>query len=121
MTTFVSIILLAFCILQIILFFKVWRMTNNVKKIKNKICGEDFPAEDLFEKPDSVKYAFYDNIKKIDKLIYIGEKEAAKRMLLSMKFDLEKSCRNADKFYAKKVQPLSEPFFKKIEEYLEKL
>lgn len=34
MTTFISIILLVFCILQIILFFKVWRMTNNVKKSK---------------------------------------------------------------------------------------
>ena len=116
-----AIVFLVFGILQIILFFKVWGMTNDVKKIKNELCGDDFPAEDLFEKPDSVKYAFYANIRKIDKLIYLGEKETAKHMLLSMKYDLEKCCSNADKFYAKKIQPLSEPLFKKIEELLAKL
>ena len=51
----------------------------------------------------------------------MGEKDVARRMLLSMKYDLEKCCSNADKFYAKKVQPLSEPLFKKIDEMLAKL
>lgn len=32
---FVSIIIIIFGILQIILFFKVWGMTNDVKKVKN--------------------------------------------------------------------------------------
>lgn len=32
---FTSIIIIAFGILQIILFFKVWGMTNDVRKIKN--------------------------------------------------------------------------------------
>ena len=121
METFMAIVFLVFGILQIILIFKVWGMTNNVKKIKNKLCGNDFPAEDLFERPDSVRDAFYANTRKIDKLIYLGEKDVARRMLLSMKYDLEKCCSNADKFYAKKVQPLSEPLFKKIDEMLAKL
>lgn len=37
---FLSIILMIFGILQIILFFKVWRMTNNVNKILRKM---EFP------------------------------------------------------------------------------
>ena len=121
METFMAIVFLVFGILQIILFFKVWGMTNNVKKIKEAFLEKDFPAEYLLVKPDLVKDAFYANIRKIDKLIYLGEKDVARRMLLSMKYDLEKCCSNADKFYAKKVQPLSEPLFKKIDEMLAKL
>ena len=121
METFMAIVFLVFGILQIILFFKIWGMTNNVKKIKEAFLEKDFPAEYLLVKPDLVKDAFYANIRKIDKLIYLGEKDVARRMLLSMKYDLEKCCSNADKFYAKKVQPLSEPLFKKIEELLAKL
>lgn len=121
METFMTIVFLVFGILQIILFFKIWGMTNNVKKIKEAFLEKDFPAEYLLVKPDLVKDAFYANIRKIDKLIYLGEKDVARRMLLSMKYDLEKCCSNADKFYAKKVQPLSEPLFKKIDEMLAKL
>lgn len=36
-TLFVSIVIITFGILQIILFFKIWGMTNNVKKIANKL------------------------------------------------------------------------------------
>ena len=121
METFMAIVFLVFGILQIILFFKIWGMTNNVKKIKEAFLEKDFPAEYLLVKPDLVKDAFYANIRKIDKLIYLGEKDVARRMLLSMKYDFEKCCSNADKFYAKKVQPLSEPLFKKIDEMLAKL
>lgn len=35
MFTFVGIIIIVFGILQIILFFKVWGMTNNVNEMKN--------------------------------------------------------------------------------------
>lgn len=37
MIEFLSFVMLVFGILEIILFFKLWRMTNDVKKIKNKI------------------------------------------------------------------------------------
>ena len=113
METFMAIVFLVFGILQIILFFKIWGMTNNVKKIKEAFLEKDFPAEYLLVKPDLVKDAFYANIRKIDKLIYLEDKEAARRMLLSMKYDLE-SCRNsADKYVEKEVLELSEPLFKK--------
>lgn len=36
-TLFVSIVIIVFGILQIILFFKVWGMTNDIKEIKNLI------------------------------------------------------------------------------------
>lgn len=37
MFTFVGIIVIVFGILQIILFFKLWEMTNDVKKIRKAI------------------------------------------------------------------------------------
>ncbi len=39
---FTGIVIIAFGILQIILFFKVWGMTNNVKRIWKKINNKDF-------------------------------------------------------------------------------
>lgn len=37
---FVSLIIIAFGILQIVLFFKIWGMTNNIKRIWKKIDHE---------------------------------------------------------------------------------
>ena len=39
METFMAIVFLVFGILQIILFFKIWGMTNNVKKLKMSFMG----------------------------------------------------------------------------------
>lgn len=39
--TFTAIIMIVFGILQIILFFKVWGMTNNVSKIKKELNKDD--------------------------------------------------------------------------------
>lgn len=44
MIDFLTIVLLAFGVLQIILFFKVWGMTNDVNKIQQKL--EIQPKED---------------------------------------------------------------------------
>ena len=41
MYEFVSIIIIIFGVLQIILFFKVWAMTNNVKNILNVLNSKD--------------------------------------------------------------------------------
>ncbi|MGP1544907.1 MAG: hypothetical protein ACTTI1_01045 [Prevotella intermedia] len=40
METFVSLIIIVFGILQIILFFKMWEMTNNVKKLVKHFCDK---------------------------------------------------------------------------------
>ena len=42
---FTGIVMIAFGILQIILFFKVWGMTNDVKKIWKKIDNKDFLSD----------------------------------------------------------------------------
>lgn len=39
-----SIIMIVFGVLQIILFFKVWGMTNNTKKIKNTVLANGYPS-----------------------------------------------------------------------------
>ena len=38
-TLFVSIVIIVFGVLQIILFFKLWGMTSNVKRIKDNIIN----------------------------------------------------------------------------------
>lgn len=42
---FTGIVMIAFGILQIILFFKIWCMTNNVKRIWRKIDNKDFLSD----------------------------------------------------------------------------
>jgi len=41
MIDFLTIILLIFGLLQIILFFKVWGMTNDIKEIRNKYLKDE--------------------------------------------------------------------------------
>mgnify|MGYP000491380221 CR=1 FL=1 len=41
MIDFLTIILLIFGVLQIILFFKVWEMTNAIKEIRNKYLKDE--------------------------------------------------------------------------------
>ncbi|WP_300699013.1 hypothetical protein [Bacteroides sp.] len=43
MIDFLSIVLLIFGVLQIILFFKMWRMTNNIKEMRDKYLKEGYP------------------------------------------------------------------------------
>lgn len=44
-TVFISIIIIASGILDIILFFKIWRMTNDVRRMSKKIEHTDFLDE----------------------------------------------------------------------------
>lgn len=63
MTLFVSIVIIVFGILQIILFFKLWGMTNDVKKIKSS-----FPMSIAGISPAKIEFA-------------IGNKEKAEEMV----------------------------------------
>lgn len=47
MLTFTGIIIIVFGILQIILFFKIWGMTNDVKAIKNKYLKVDSSTKEI--------------------------------------------------------------------------
>ena len=53
---FVNVILLIWCILQIVLFFKVWRMTNDVQIIRDaikSICEHNKPQNKIKEIGDN--------------------------------------------------------------------
>lgn len=63
---FVSIVIIVFGILQIILFFKVWGMTNNVKSIESKL------------KKQKHSYEFY---------MLLGEKEKAFQVISTVLVD----------------------------------
>ena len=64
MMEFLSIVLLVFGVLQIILFFKLWGMTNDVKKINEKMESED-----------------------LAKLIITGENDKAFRILVNSLYE----------------------------------
>ena len=51
MEVFVSLIIIVFGVLQIILFFKLWGMTNDVRKLTEHFC--DTPQEQHFETDNS--------------------------------------------------------------------
>lgn len=71
----VTIITLVSAILQIILFFKVWGMCNDVKRMASHFCGEEDPNAGIVEDYNA-------RIAAGDKSI---EKDARKRMLEDLK------------------------------------
>lgn len=75
MINILSIILLVFGVLQIILFFKLWGMTNNVSKILRKLS---YPYhKELSSEPSEEEFMFL-------YLFYNKGKEAAKEQLVKM-------------------------------------
>lgn len=65
MYEFLSIVLIIFGVLQIILFFKMWGMTNDTKKIKNIAQANGYP-DDVY--PPKIEFA-------------LGNTEKAKEMV----------------------------------------
>lgn len=62
METVVLIIVIVFAVLQIMLFFKLWGATNDIKKIKNYITGNSDPMrEGLFNEVDEELYLGHEN------------------------------------------------------------
>lgn len=49
MLTFTGLVVIVFGILQIILFFKLWGMTNDIREIKNKYLNSKSPSSHLDE------------------------------------------------------------------------
>ncbi len=80
-----GIVFIVFGILQIILFFKIWGMTNDVKRISEYVKPK--PPKDN---------CFSDLMATAKKDIYIGDVEKAKRNLLGYKFDLLKENKYAN-------------------------
>lgn len=48
METLLAIIFIVFGVLQIILFFKIWGMTDDIREINSKVCIENKPYMDPF-------------------------------------------------------------------------
>ena len=91
-TLFVSIVIIVFGILQIILFFKLWGMTNDVSKIKSNIVkNETAISKDSFDKE------FY-------ALILSGNKGKAKELLF-------KEICSTEEFSKMRVTGINENFF----------
>lgn len=65
--TIINITLIVMGVLQIILFFKIWGMTNDVRDLRNKIDSRDLTMEQL--------------AKKIIELKFTGKIEEAKKLL----------------------------------------
>ena len=97
----VSIIIIIFGILQIILFFKVWRMTNDVNEIKSKL------------------YESKDEDKEYDLLLISGKYDAAYQILIyKMSKELHDAYQSFNaSYYEKEVQRILDiykPKFKQI-------
>lgn len=65
MNVIISIFIIVFAILQIILFFKLWRATNDIAKIKNEICKGNIPVQNA-TKANQNKFAIGDLVAATD-------------------------------------------------------
>lgn len=74
--TILMILIIVVSILQIILFFKIWGMTNNVKSILSRIQNSDAPIDKT------------DLARKIRKEVVCGNKETAKNLILQNFYSL---------------------------------
>ena len=73
MITFLTIIYVVFAVLQIILFFKVWGMTNNVKKMKDIVSKHAersyYDVLLLKLKDGSVNFARLENLPDVERIL----------------------------------------------------
>ncbi|RHR72427.1 hypothetical protein DWW69_16150 [Bacteroides sp. AF16-49] len=83
--TFTGIVIIAFGILQIILFFKVWGMTNDVKTMKDELVGSN--SKDLRKI-------------QLNKCILKGNKNKIADLLFDMMFNDIQSCYNKSLSYS---------------------
>ena len=78
MAGFIAIVTIAAAVLQIILFFKIWGMTNDVDKLKKKFVDHSHGN---------------DPTKQCRKLLLLGRKEEVREIMISLFFDeLEQEC-----------------------------
>lgn len=95
MLVFIAILFITFGVLQIILFFKLWAMTNNIRAIKGKYCEENTSGL-------------------IRKLLILGEKEKVKEILID---DFFKSISSGDYYMSfDNEKKLLEDSFRRIRE-----
>lgn len=71
--TILSIILAVFGILQIILFFKLWGMTNNIKRLTDKFCNKNCDNNNIERFIESPSFSIADNTPDENIEIFIGD------------------------------------------------
>lgn len=116
MTLFVSIVIIVFGILQIILFFKLWGMTNDVKKIKSSL-----PISLEGISPAKIEFAIgnKEKAKEMVKREFISDVYKIYREVLSYEYSQYQQERNHyDKGY-KKLEVIYKNRFSKPEEYID--
>lgn len=103
-----TVIIIAASVLQIILFFKVWMMTDDVKKLREK-----------FTSPGGSNFNF-----EIRKLLMSGENENAKELLINRFYvniaGLNYSGIDSSDFNYEQIKKNTDADFTKIKEALEK-
>lgn len=113
---FVSIVIIVFGILQIILFFKLWGMTNDVKKIKSSL-----PISLEGISPAKIEFAIgnKEKAKEMVKREFISDVYKIYREVLSYEYSQYQQERNHyDKGY-KKLEVIYKNRFSKPEEYID--
>ena len=70
MTTIIFIIAIIYCVLNIILFFKIWGATNDIKRIKQTLCSGKEPKKENKTSTSSTQQAM------IDAFVRTGEKSS---------------------------------------------
>lgn len=115
-TLFVSIVIIVFGILQIILFFKLWGMTNDVKKIKSSL-----PISLEGISPAKIEFAIgnKEKAKEMVKREFISDVHKIYREVLAYEYSQYQQERNHyDKGY-KKLEAIYKNRFSKPEEYID--
>ena len=114
MYAFLSVILIIFGILQIILFFKLWEMTNDVRRISEKIGAQ--PTDTYYQLEKYIWQLLLENRK--EDAVKLLNKNMVKDMIqeIVMKEKGVSSHPNEIKIrYRKYYEKLGEPFPEQIE------
>ena len=105
--TFIGIVMLVFGILQIVLFFKLWGMTNDIREIKKEFFKEDDLPEDIESKVDALKTSLILGNKELVKSIFLKKFISRVERNFSR---LPKGKDSLDKSIEKYVEQLDEQF-----------
>lgn len=111
MLTFAGIVVIVFGVLQIILFFKIWKMTGNVAKITKQVVFPHNKEESYFEEKYS-RFLF---------LVYNNYMDEAERLLHEIIWNDRNMCllcraATEDNFayYYEKLKEVYQSWFKKL-------
>ncbi len=84
METLIAILIIVFAVLQVVLFFKLWVATNDIRKIMKTIT----------EKSDNPMRP--DLLEECDEELYLGNKDKALEILKRAQYKLENSLKTED-------------------------